>query len=82
MRDADQFPGSLLCRFATQLRNAIFGHDVVDIVLAGADVRARRQHRHDAGKGVAFCRRRQHDERLAAPRPVGRAHEIGLPASS
>ena len=41
MCDADEFERALPGRFPAQLGDAVFRHHVVDVVLAGADVRAR-----------------------------------------
>lgn len=37
MRDLDQALGALAQRLAAQLRDTVFGHDVVDVAAAGGD---------------------------------------------
>ena len=79
---AYQFPRSLLGGFAAKLGDTVFGDNIVDVVFAGADVRARCQGGHDARDGVILCGGWQNDERLATARTIGGAHKISLTASA
>ena len=66
MRNPDQLPRALPGRLTAQLGHAILGHDVVDVVLASADVGAGAQHRNDARNAVVLGGGGQDDEGLAA----------------
>ena len=48
MRNPYQLPRALPGRLAAQLGHAVLGNDVVDVVLAGADVGSGAEHWHDA----------------------------------
>src|SRR6185436_10775876 len=84
MRDADQGLGALGHRLALQVRQAVLGDDEHDIrARRGHDV-ARRQPEDDSASPLAalVIRRREADERPAALRGIGPAHELQLPAGA
>ena len=58
MGDTDQGLTALLGRLAAQLRDAVLGDHIVDVVLAGRYMRAGLERRHDARDGVALGSRR------------------------
>ena len=82
MRNPNQLQRALLGRLAAPLGHAVLGDDVVDFVLAGADVGASAERRHDARNAVVFGDRAQDDKGLAAARTVGGAQEVGLAAGA
>ena len=47
VRNGDQLPRALVHGLAAQLRHTVLGDDVVDVVLAGGHMGARRKRWHD-----------------------------------
>ena len=65
VRDGDQLAGTLAKAAAAQMRHAVLGDDVVDIVLARRDDGARCEDGLDLADRAALGRGREGDEALA-----------------
>src|SRR5690606_301039 len=65
-----------------EVGDPILRDDVVDVVAGGGDSRARGKHGHDAADGSTLRGGREGNDRLAAFRPAGAAHEIHLPTDA
>src|SRR5215210_4451472 len=83
MSDIDQLPGALPDGFAIQVGNAMFRHNITDMVAARHDARPKLEHGCDTRDGRAIAERRcawQGDDRYAAFRARGAIDKIKLAA--
>src|SRR5206468_9847641 len=84
VREGDERPGALGDRLSLEIHDPVLRDDVHDVGARRGDDVARRQRADDAALPLAalLVRRREADEGLAAPRRVGAAHELELPAGA
>ena len=82
MRDGDELAGTLTEAAAAQVRHAVLGDDVVDIVLARRDDGARREDGLDLADRAALGRGGEGDEALAAAGLAGAADVVDLAAGA
>ena len=80
MRDADERFCALLVGLATQIRDAVFGHDELGLVAWGGHDAAWRKEEADLRDASARCGRVDHDDRFAALAHGGAPYEINLSA--
>ena len=82
MSDGDELTGSLAEAASAQMRNAVLGDDVVNVVLrGGADCAGGKDGLNFAYR-AALCGRGEGDEALAAPGLACAAHEVDLAAGA
>lgn len=80
MRDGDQRLSALFYRFSAQQRDAVFGHDVIDIIARGRYSATGVKIQGDTGKRPLFCGRGQRDDGASALAHIGAADKVNLPA--
>src|SRR6185312_4913609 len=82
MGNLDQGLGALTNRLAVQIRDAVLGHNVVDVATSRENAGAVCKPRHDARYGFVLGCRRQRDDRLPSLGACGSADEIELTAEA